>query len=304
MSDFNTYSAAELLAALHNQIQDVADSTGGGTELFYLDEVNHVSSAVTVADGSPAFIYKSETDYVGTPFNIEVRLTDTGLKIIYNDTTYAVLDANSLVQDWDSTSTILAPSANVIRQLKALVDQVAESRQNMGSFDTFAALNAAYTPGVMKAGAYAYVRNAGDDSRDLAPVVTPTMTKAGETWRYDQGLDPTDGTTFIWAPTIRLDETPRNFTAEPIQTDEIGDQQVTEDKLSAALASKVNAGSDHSALTNNPHGTSFGNLAGEYTDNVALAAAMAAKVSTAYLNSILGDPSELIAQLTAEGYLT
>ena len=304
MSDFNTASISVLLSALDTKIRDVAQSTGGGTELVYADTSNHTSSTITVSGGKPVFIYKSDAGYVGEPFEIEVQLTETGLQITYNGTTYAVLDAGSLVQNWDSTSTLLAPSANVIRQLKALVDQVAESGQNMGSFNNFAALNAAYPPNVMAPGTYAYVRDAGDDNRDLAPVVTPITTKAGETWRYDQGLDPTDNTTLIWAPTIRLDEMPRNFTAEPIVTAEIADQAVTEDKLSAEAASKLNVGNSHASATNNPHGTSFANLEGTYTDNTTLAGAINAKVSAADLNAILGDPSDLIAKLTAEGYLS
>jgi hypothetical protein len=70
-------------------------------------------------------------------------------------------------------------------------------------------------------GDYAYVH---EDETHLDALGNP------ESRRYDYGPDPVTGL-IEWNPTIRIDQVPRDFTADPIKTTELADGAVTTEKL-------------------------------------------------------------------------
>ena len=237
--------------------------TGHGANGFitnFHDKVRHVNAMLSFANGVPSFAAQSLPEYAGTPFNFTVQLTSEGLLVRKDNggvlTSYKILDTSDLVDSFESerkTSTLHSPTMRLINDLRLFVETIDKKGHLVGSFATKADLLAFGPP--TSAAEYAFVSS--DESKD------------GATWQYNALALGGASVTYEWIATIRMDGKIRDFTEEPITTDEISDQAVTKDKLAKAVADQLD----------------------EMEDQIE------------NFHAMLGDPHDLITKLIADGYL-
>lgn len=212
MADNTIDSVDELTGVLDN-----ASGIGGTTnfnELTNRPSYNGVqmTNTTNIPLVIPTTLTSNSLVVGGTNQNFTVELSQNDINLI--STIDGKVNISDIVDNTTSTDTNKPLSANQGRILYNMAAELAENGQNRGSFATYAALIAAIpTP---NKGDYAYVE--ADENHN------------GETWRYDQASND-GGVTLFWSPTVKINEVPRDFTQEPIQTNEIADGSITSAKL-------------------------------------------------------------------------
>jgi hypothetical protein len=220
-----TLGSGNILSKFFHEANGGGYQYDDGTNLYFIGADNSNEG------GSPGILLYVKNKISGVGKRLKLTLNNG---ILSNDGTASdvflkVLKTGDIEDNLTSGSAVKILSANQGRVLKNMIDAVSEVGKNRGVADNaFTAQAEGNTTLADIAnpleGNYAYVKK--------------DETHGGQTWRYDYA-DFDGDENYAWTAIILVEETPRNFTAYPIETGEIKDGAVTSDKLSEDLGTII-----------------------------------------------------------------